>query len=171
MLAWPIYIERARKPLNGRSSRNFFPVPSPILAAKQRSLRVQLFCAVQRGINNVTNITLERNQSWVNQGTRYDFQNVESPLPKPSAVEGCPHCQGATHASGEHSILRIKSAFRQFVSALIGLVFLLVRLVRLVMGMALSLVGTIGAVLHAAGTRIVHPADRRLLPGGRKLKG
>ncbi len=113
----------------------------------------------------MTHITLGRNGAWASHGIYSGFQAIESPLPKPPAIDGCPHCQAGITGSGEHSIRRVKTVIRQFLSSLIVLVCLVFRLARLVVGMALGLVGVVGSALHALGLRIVHPDDRRLLPG------
>lgn len=97
----------------------------------------------------------------------------ESPLPDKPGAEFCPRCHGEPgtgfpgRATQPTALPKIPEAIARILGAMFILVFSVFRLVRLVVAFGFSLVGQIGFGLQHVANRIVHPDDRRLLPGKR----
>jgi hypothetical protein len=89
---------------------------------------------------------------------------VECQPPVKSASGCCPHCLQELSSEHQTTIHRIRWAVVQLFSAIVAIVFCALRLVRLVVAVALSLVGILGFGLQTVGFKIAHPDDRRLLP-------
>ena len=94
---------------------------------------------------------------------------MESPLPQKPDPHGscgpvCPHCQNLLPPQHPHTFQRLKSGVHQLLSAVLIIVFSVVRLARLVVAFAFSLVGLVGFGLQNVAKRVVHPNDQRLLP-------
>ncbi len=115
----------------------------------------------------MTQITIERTRSGRIPDTHPRFFMAESPIPpaKPAAHEVCPHCQSAMNTPPKTAFKRLPAALGQLLTAILIIVFSVFRLARLAVGIVLCFVGVIGFGLQTAGAKIVHPADRRLLPG------
>lgn len=75
----------------------------------------------------------------------------------------CPACQAAQNAN-PNILSRLKGAFFQLLGALFVIVLSILRLARLIVAGAFTLVGLIGTGIYIAGQNIVHPDDQRLLP-------
>ncbi len=94
----------------------------------------------------------------------------ESPLPSKPAAYSCPRCS-APQVRPETTLQQMKFALGQLLTALLTIALSVVRLVRLAIAVALCVVGVVGFGLRRAGQLIVHPRDRKLLPGnGRRLE-
>ena len=109
------------------------------------------------------------------QNSRHQNRAEFSPVPRSAGFESliakpevgcCPHCQQVMHDHGESqtTIQRIKWAVVQLFSAVVAIVFCALRLARLAVAVAFSVVGVLGFGLQTFGSKIVHPDDRRLLP-------
>ena len=98
---------------------------------------------------------------------QHRFRAVESPLPAKPQDHGtggniCPHCHNALPP--QHTFQSLKSGLLQLVSALLTIVFSVLRLARLIVAVVFSVVGLVGFGLQNVARRVVHPNDQRLLP-------
>ena len=89
---------------------------------------------------------------------------IESQLPDKPASGCCPHCQQELHSGPQTTIHRIRWAIIQLFSAIVAIVFCALRLARLAVAVAFSLVGVLGFGMQTLGSKIAHPDDRRILP-------
>lgn len=114
----------------------------------------------------MTQMTLERPAATrFSEVPQHRFYTTESPLPaKPGMDNCCPHCHHSLVDDHPHTIQRLTAGVRQLFAAVLIIVMSVLRLARLIVAMAFSLVGLFGFGLHNVGQRIVHPNDRRLLP-------
>ena len=114
----------------------------------------------------MTQIVLEKTRTTrAGEFPEFRFQVESSLPPKPATTEECcPHCQQTWYQQSPNALQRIRLAIYQLLGALALIVFSVLRLARLAIAMAFSLVGVIGFGLHNVALRIAHPDDRRLLP-------
>ena len=121
----------------------------------------------------MTHMTLDRPQTARFAEVPFTGQRQrESPLPaKTAAGESiCPHCQNAWERPNPHTLQRLKQGFVQLFSAVGLIVFSVVRLARLVIATAFSLLGVVGFGLNHIAKRVVHPHDRQLLPHAQRRR-
>ena len=88
----------------------------------------------------------------------------EQAQPVKVGFECCPYCQQTVVGDQPTALHRIKHAALQLFAALFAIVFCVFRIVRLVVGGVLTMIGLVGFGLKTVGSKIVHPDDRRLLP-------
>ncbi|MEL7497270.1 MAG: hypothetical protein AAFN77_06635 [Planctomycetota bacterium] len=83
--------------------------------------------------------------------------------PIKSAAHSCPHCQSSAHGR-PNTFARMRLALTQLFVAIVVIILSILRLARLIVAGAFTLVGLIGTGMYIAGQYIIHPDDKRLLP-------
>ena len=89
---------------------------------------------------------------------------IEHRVPNKPMAGCCPHCMQGLQDGPQTTIHRIRWAVVQLFSAVVAIVFCALRLARLAVAVAFSLVGVVGFGMQTLGTKVAHPDDRRLLP-------
>lgn len=91
---------------------------------------------------------------------RYFSAAAEPTRPVKSHDYCCPHCN-APHRT---TLSKLKSGFIQLAVAVVVIVLSILRLARLIVAGAFTLIGLIGAGFYIAAQYVSHPDDRKLLP-------
>lgn len=92
------------------------------------------------------------------------IESHESQLPPKPDIACCPHCLQEFEAGRHTTLHRIQWAVVQLVTAVVAIIFCALRLARLAVAVAFSMIGVVGFGMQTIGSKIAHPDDRRLLP-------